>query len=78
MVEGVSPPLSGGVGLAAVKTIVEMYGGDVWVDSEVGKGSTFYFTLARSIVDPEAAVHAEEEPELEAEFLRTHEADFDC
>lgn len=44
---GARKPSGAGLGLSVVKQIVEGHGGRVWVESEPGRGSTFYFSLVK-------------------------------
>ena len=40
---------SSGIGLSIVKKIVELYKGEIWLESEINKGTTFYFTIKKHL-----------------------------
>jgi len=55
-----------GLGLAISRQLVEMMGGTIWVESELGRGSTFSFTvLLERAAEPEEMPHLAGEPAVE-------------
>ncbi|MBL8223098.1 MAG: hypothetical protein JNL62_27920, partial [Bryobacterales bacterium] len=50
-----------GLGLALIREMIQGHRGRVWVESELGKGSRFYFTL------PMWTGHQEQEPEQQGQ-----------
>ena len=49
-----------GIGLALVKSFVELHHGEVWVESELGKGSDFIVEIPREQVDKSQVIHMDD------------------
>ena len=64
---GMNRPKGSGLGLSIAKGIVEFHGGKIWVESELGKGSTFFFSVpvAENLAPSfEPVVHGKQDPHL--------------
>jgi signal transduction histidine kinase/HAMP domain-containing protein len=70
---------STGIGLPIVKKIVELWGGTIWVESQVGEGTTFSFTLPKQQAGAAkdgsfaAEMHVEDSPSLVRSVMNRNE-----
>jgi len=61
-----------GLGLAISRRLVEMMQGKIWAESEVGKGSTFHFSVTAELASGPLPVHPDHQFHLDARMAERH------
>jgi PAS domain S-box-containing protein len=68
-IEDIRAKQGAGLGLSISKAYVEMMGGKIWVESDIEKGSAFYFTIPYSKINSKKPLNELELPLIEHNFL---------
>ncbi len=62
-----------GLGLTISSRLIELMNGRIWVESTLGKGSTFYFTIELELLDPDSLISLQNESTISEEIDKKYQ-----